>query len=188
MTKRTHPRTAAPQGKPSATPPDTAPDYPEGIAWVPLREAADAAGVSVSALRKWYTRGDIPSRMEPGPTGERRLVPLEAVLERAGRHRPADYPARVGPAPVPEGMALVPAADWERMLSIAVRYAEAGERVGRAEEKAEHYHARLVEAREEHTAALTRERERIAALEAELREERSRFRLRRIRPIRGREQ
>jgi hypothetical protein len=45
-------------------------------------------------------------------------------------------------------MALVPAATWQRYLDISVAYAEAGERVGRAEEKAEQYRSRLEEARE----------------------------------------
>jgi len=98
----------------------------------------------------------------------RRLVPLAAVLDRAGRGAEAP-PARTGP--VPEGMALVPAATWERMLSIAAAYAETGERVGRAEERAEQYRARIEEARL-----------RVEALEGELRSERSRFRFRRLKP------
>ena len=169
MSKPARPRT----GEPSKPAPAAAAEYPEGTDWVPLRDAADAAGVSVSALRKWYHDEQIPSRLAPGRTGQRRLVPLEAVLERAGRHRPeaSAIPPRVGP--VPEGMALVPAADWERMLSIAVAYAEAGERVGRAEERAEQYRGRLEEARQ-----------RAAALEAQLAEERGRFRFRRVKSTR----
>jgi transposase len=54
---------------------------PEG--WVSLEEAATSSGVSRSTLRSWYRNGQIPSRMVPGTHGPERLVPLEAVLERA---------------------------------------------------------------------------------------------------------
>ncbi|MDQ1394882.1 MAG: transposase [Acidimicrobiaceae bacterium] len=55
--------------------------------WVTLAEAEEAGGVSRSALRAWYRNGEIPSRLEDGPHGPHRLVPLEAVLARAGRIR-----------------------------------------------------------------------------------------------------
>jgi len=55
--------------------------------WVTLAEAEKAAGVSRSALRNWYRNGEIPSRLEPGPNGEQRLVPLDWVMERASRTR-----------------------------------------------------------------------------------------------------
>jgi DNA-binding transcriptional MerR regulator len=51
--------------------------------WVPLSDAAAAAGVSRSALRTWYRSGQIPSRLEPGPHGPQRMVPRELVIERA---------------------------------------------------------------------------------------------------------
>src|SRR5215212_10943833 len=53
--------------------------------WVPLAIAESEAGVSRSALRAWYRNGEIPSRLVDGPHGPQRLVPLEAVVERAGR-------------------------------------------------------------------------------------------------------
>jgi transposase len=51
--------------------------------WVTLTEAADAAGVSRSTLRSWYRSGRIASVMVSGPHGPQRLVPLDAVLDRA---------------------------------------------------------------------------------------------------------
>lgn len=57
----------------------------EGTAWVSLTEAESAAGVSRSALRAWYRTGEIASRLVDGPHGPQRLVPLDAVLTRAGR-------------------------------------------------------------------------------------------------------
>jgi hypothetical protein len=57
--------------------------------WVTLPEAAAAAGVSVSALRTWYRRGDVAAELAAGPHGQQRLVRLEDVLERAARSRPA---------------------------------------------------------------------------------------------------
>jgi hypothetical protein len=53
--------------------------------WVPLATAEGAAGVSRSALRSWYRNGEIPSRLVDGPHGPQRLVPLQAVLDRAGQ-------------------------------------------------------------------------------------------------------
>jgi transposase len=56
-----------------------------GTTWVPLGDAERESGVSRSALRAWYRNGEIPSRLVHGPHGPQRLVPLEAVLERAER-------------------------------------------------------------------------------------------------------
>jgi transposase len=53
--------------------------------WVTLEEASSAAGVSRSTLRSWYRSSLIPSRMVAGPHGPQRLVPLEAVVDRALR-------------------------------------------------------------------------------------------------------
>lgn len=57
----------------------------EDTTWVPLGDAETRAGVSRSALRSWYRKGEIASRLVDGPHGPQRLVPLEAVLERAER-------------------------------------------------------------------------------------------------------
>jgi transposase len=53
--------------------------------WVPLARAEAESGVSRSALRTWYRNGEIPSRLVDGPNGPQRLVPLDAVLERAAQ-------------------------------------------------------------------------------------------------------
>ena len=53
--------------------------------WVPLAIAESEAGVSRSALRTWYRNGEIASRLVDGPHGPQRLVPLQAVLDRAAR-------------------------------------------------------------------------------------------------------
>ena len=53
--------------------------------WVTLDEASTAAGVARSTLRSWYRAGRIPSRMIMGPHGPQRMVPLDAVLDRALR-------------------------------------------------------------------------------------------------------
>jgi transposase len=53
--------------------------------WVPLAEAEGETGVSRSALRSWYRNGEIPSRLVDGPNGPQRLVPLDAVVERAAQ-------------------------------------------------------------------------------------------------------
>lgn len=53
--------------------------------WVPLAVAEAEAGVSRSALRSWYRNREIPSRLVDGPNGPQRLVPLDAVVERAAK-------------------------------------------------------------------------------------------------------
>lgn len=53
--------------------------------WVTLDEASAAAGVARSTLRSWYRSGQIASRMVSSIHGPQRLVPLEAVVERAFR-------------------------------------------------------------------------------------------------------
>jgi transposase len=53
--------------------------------WVPLAIAESEAGVSRSALRAWYRDGEIASRLVDGPHGPQRLVPLQAVLDRAAQ-------------------------------------------------------------------------------------------------------
>jgi hypothetical protein len=53
--------------------------------WVPLARAEAETGVSRSALRSWYRNGEIPSRLVDGPNGPQRLVPLDAVVDRAAR-------------------------------------------------------------------------------------------------------
>jgi transposase len=55
----------------------------DDIQWVPLAVAEAEAGVSRSALRSWYRKREIPSRLVDGPNGPQRLVPLDAVLQRA---------------------------------------------------------------------------------------------------------
>jgi hypothetical protein len=53
--------------------------------WVPLAIAEAEAGVSRSALRAWYRNSEIASRLVDGPHGPQRLVPLQAVLDRAAQ-------------------------------------------------------------------------------------------------------
>ncbi|MCT2584058.1 excisionase [Actinophytocola gossypii] len=53
--------------------------------WVTLARAEQETGVSRSALRSWYRTGEIRSRLVDGPNGPQRLVPLDAVVERAAR-------------------------------------------------------------------------------------------------------
>ncbi|MGH3951176.1 MAG: excisionase [Pseudonocardiaceae bacterium] len=57
----------------------------EDTAWVSLAQAEEETGVSRSALRSWYRNGEIRSLLVDGPNGPQRLVPLDAVIERAAR-------------------------------------------------------------------------------------------------------
>lgn len=58
-------------------------EQPQPAGWVTLDEATSAAGVARSTLRSWYRSGQLPSRMVAGGHGPQRLVPLDAVLDRA---------------------------------------------------------------------------------------------------------
>jgi hypothetical protein len=57
----------------------------DGRSWVPVAVAESETGVSRSALRSWYRNREIPSRLIDGPNGPQRLVPLDAVIERAAK-------------------------------------------------------------------------------------------------------
>ena len=57
----------------------------EDTPWVTLGRAEQETGVSRSALRAWYRNGEIASRLIDGPHGPQRLVPLQAVLDRAAQ-------------------------------------------------------------------------------------------------------
>ncbi len=57
----------------------------EDTPWVSLAQAEAETGVSRSALRSWYRNGEIESRLVDGPNGPQRLVPLDAVVERAAQ-------------------------------------------------------------------------------------------------------
>ena len=55
----------------------------DDTAWVTLSRAEAETGVSRSTLRSWYRNGEIRSRLVDGPNGPQRLVPLDAVVDRA---------------------------------------------------------------------------------------------------------
>jgi hypothetical protein len=152
------------------------PDNDVAGEWVTLRQASLDAGVSVSALRKWYRSGAIPSRMEPGVHGEHRLVELGAVRARIGNYReqtgtlPQDVPA------IPEGTTLVPLEAWQQVMvqlghlhEAGQQLADARERAGKAETEAAFFKERFAEVRDELRAATAR---------AEAREHRGWFRRR----------
>jgi transposase len=98
--------------------------------WVPLADAATAAGVSRSALRAWYRSGQIPSRLESGPHGPQRMVPRELVLERAlhGRGRLAPVET-ADPSPPPDLIHLLVTTIVERDDRLERRITELEHRV-----------------------------------------------------------
>ena len=127
-----------------------------GESWVTLREAAETAGVSVSALRKWYRQEAIASRLEPGPHGEQRVVRLQEVLDRATRTQSRPTPtAREPPDPSGSKGVLVPREAWQQTLEqlghlheAGQQLAEARERAGKAETATEFLRERVHELRE----------------------------------------
>lgn len=115
--------------------------------WLPLTEAAEQAGVSVAALRKWYRADVVPSRLVPGPRGDMRQVPLDAVLARAER--------TVAPRRAAAAEATAPRAEVElaplvhRMEGLTAQLVDASERAARAEVRAEMLGRQLVDAQGE---------------------------------------
>lgn len=143
-----------------------------GIPWVTLRDAEHATGVAVSTLRKWRKRGELESRMEPGPTGERITVPLEDV-RRLAQQRGAGRPPALAPtavAAVPEPPAAAPTEPEPPRWAM--------ELLARADARTEALLDRLRQAEEERADAqrdariaehkLEMERERVAELERRL--------------------
>ena len=85
----------------------TTPDQTD-TRWVPLKDAAEASGVSISTLRKWRSAGKIASQKRSNGRIE---VDLAEVVGRAEDREPSAAPK-----------AVVPAAEWQ---SIIDRIAEA---------------------------------------------------------------
>lgn len=134
----------------------------EDVAWLSLAEAEKRAGVSRSTLRAWYRAGHIASRLMPGPHGLQRLVPLDAVLERAARSpRTAPRATAAAGSAAARGEAPAPAAT--PASEAVVRLAEMA--TAAATERALAAEARAAEAE----AALHEALERAAAAEAEIR-------------------
>lgn len=86
--------------------------------WVSLREAASAARVSVSALRKAYRQGRLDAVLVAGAHGPARHVELGQVLRTVG---PATRAARPPAATAGSGQAtpadlVVPRQEWTALL------------------------------------------------------------------------
>jgi len=125
--------------------------------WVDLAEAERRAEVSRSTLRAWYRTGQIASRLMPGPHGLQRLVPIDAVLERAARS-PRTTPRAGGTTPQED-----PPMTATTTPDAVIRLAELA--TAAATDRALAAEARAAETE----AALRSALERAAAAEAELR-------------------
>lgn len=135
--------------------PAGSPDTDDQPSWVTLREASEACGVSVSALRKAYRSGRIDSRDEHGPYGVQKRVRLDQVREVVG----------AGPRPQPrtDSTALVLLEEarrgWDAVAALHLAgqdLSAARERAGRAEGEARVY-AELVDELRARVALLERE-------------------------------
>ena len=107
--------------------------------WVTLRQASDQTGISVSTLRNWYRKGLVNSRVEKGPNGAQRLVRLEEVGERVKAKAKSEHsPADTADASEPVSKSL---------HELIEELAEARERAGRAEARAEFLAQQITELR-----------------------------------------
>lgn len=140
---------------------------------VTLPVAAQAAGVSVSALRKWYRNGTIRSETVDGPNGPQRIVSLNDVMERASKFRALSGARELTPAEEkmdPETVSgrglLIPRDDWAKMMSQLGNMLEMSERVTAASAEA----AKERTANEFLRERLAELRERLETAEAKLAE------------------
>jgi hypothetical protein len=134
------------------------------VTWVPLAEAERQAHLSRSTLRAWYRSGQIASRLMPGPHGLQRLVPLEAVLDRAERS------PRSGPRPATTTKSAAKSASEEEPVSPGLSTPDAMVRLAELAATAAAERAQAAEARAAAAeAALHAAIERAAAAEAEVR-------------------
>lgn len=149
--------------EPEPTPGTEAGTNPEEL--IPLRAAAELAGVSVGALRKRYQAGDLERHYADDG---RVLLETEAVRRLYGIAGASQTTATPAAAPAPEaetppGSVLVPLAAWEKTLEQLGNLHQAGqelaaarELVGRLEER-EHFAQERRRLAEERTAALEAE-------------------------------
>lgn len=111
--------------------------------WLTQREAADQAGVSVAAIRKWRRLGVVADRHRGGPQAVVE-VRLADVLARKAETMgsPSPHPQAVVEVPPPPGGALVPI---EALSELFSRIADAEGRAARAEAELAFLKERLAE-------------------------------------------
>lgn len=134
--------------------------------WVTLRRASEETGVSISTLRSWYRKGVVDSRVEKGPNGSQRIVRLEEIAGRAKRADKTEATDAHTREPRADGVALP-----NELREMIDELAEARERAGRAEARADFLARELTDLR----ARPSDQREHVAALEAENRMLRARL-------------
>ena len=126
--------------------------------WVTVAEAERVAEVSRSTIRSWYRAGEIASRLEPGPHGMQRLVPLSVVLAR-GEEMARRGISRRGPGSGGDGSAGAgnnAGSGTDVVLALVEALtAQAAERERRAEERADRAERELRDALARAVAAET---------------------------------
>lgn len=114
--------------------------------WVTLREAQAEAGVSLSALRKWYRSGVIRSQDKEGVHGPHKLVAIDDVHRRINAYREATSPSVVPLVVVPppssndgngdnHGQMLVPREAWQQVMDQLGHIHQAGRELAEAREE-----------------------------------------------------
>ena len=97
----------------------------DGTSWITLREAHEATGASLPAMRRWYREGLINSVVVPGAHGAQRLVDLDEVTARAASSPGIARRASRGRATPEE----VTAALIEQVASMSMELADLRDRV-----------------------------------------------------------
>ena len=131
---------ADPVPAPSFPPP---PPTPAGLrdddgSWMSPREAAEAAGVPLSTVRRWRKAGTIAERKEPG-LGVQVFLPADRTARGDGASASTTTPTS-------ELGVLVPLEVYQRSLAeLILRLTDTTERAVRAEAEVEHLRQRLDE-------------------------------------------
>jgi DNA-binding transcriptional MerR regulator len=105
--------------------------------WVPLKQAAAEAGVSVSTLRNWSRKGEVESQLRAGSHGKERVVRREEILAKtSSRKTPRSGPSGVSTSS--DGNGAVPVERKTPSLAdLMAELVDARERAARAESRAE---------------------------------------------------
>ena len=120
------------------------PPRPAGLhdddgSWMSPRDAAEAAGVPLSTVRRWRKAGTIAERKQPG-VGVQVFLPDDRLANGDGGRPAGDA------APTSEVGVLVPLEVYQRSLAeLILRLTDTTERAVRAEAEVEHLRQRLAE-------------------------------------------
>lgn len=116
-------------------PGEAAADTDDGGEWVSVSEAVEKSGASKQAIRNWYRKEIVPSRVVDSIHGPMRLVHLPSVIDRVERWRREAQPKRAQRADL----------GADDVIRLAERAADALERLAEEREQRAKLESRIAE-------------------------------------------